>query len=283
MGASIKNDSNTIYSFTGQGERTSPRFFQLYMGHDDDITISLLERAWKSGFDVCMLTVDTWQLGWRPTDINIANYAFYYPASVGNEMGESDPVFMRKYGEELRKDSGKWIDSSVWHGKAHTWEKIPWLIKEWKRISSGRPFLLKGIQNVDDARKALEIGCEGIVVSNHAGRQIDGAVGSLEILPDIVDAVGDKMKIIFDSGIRTGADVFKAIALGAHAVQVGRLYIWGMAHEGEAGCRHVMKSLLADLDILMTVGGYRSIKDIDRNALRYNPSGTFVRGDHAKL
>ncbi|KAF5343244.1 hypothetical protein D9758_013410 [Tetrapyrgos nigripes] len=269
------------------GNAQSPRFFQLYMGHDDEVTISLLERAWKSGFDVCMLTVDTWQLGWRPTDINIANYIFYYPTGgVGNEIGTSDPVFMRKYGEELKKDSGKWIDSSVWHGKAHTWEKLHWVVNEWKRISNGRPFVLKGIQSAEDALKAHECGCEGIVVTNHAGRQVDGAVGSLEVLPEIVEAVGDKMKIIFDSGIRTGADVFKAIALGAHAVEIGRLYIWGMAHEGEAGCRHVMKSLLADLDITMTVGGYASItRDVHRNkkALRCNESGAYPRGEHAKL
>ncbi|TFY53727.1 hypothetical protein EVG20_g9990 [Dentipellis fragilis] len=288
-GASIKNESNTVHRYDGPngGNATSPRFFQLYMGHDDEITISLLERAWKSGFDVCMLTVDTWQLGWRPTDINIANYVFYYPGAVGNEIGQSDPVFMKKHGGELEKDSGKWIDSSVWHGKAHTWEKIPWLIKEWKRISNGRPFVIKGIQCAEDAIKAYEVGCEGIVVTNHAGRQVDGAVGSLEVLPEIAEAVGDKMTIIFDSGIRTGSDVFKAIALGAHAVQVGRLYVWGMSHEGEAGCRHVMKSLLADLDITMTVGGYRSItKDVHRNkkALRYNPSGVPPGPDeHAKL
>jgi len=231
-----------------------------------------------------MLTVDTWQLGWRPTDINIANYVFYYPGAVGNEVGTSDPVFMSKHKRDLEKDSGKWIDSSVWHGKAHTWAKIPWVIKEWKRISGGRPFVLKGIQSVEDAVKAHEVGCEGIVVTNHAGRQVDGAVGSLEVLPDIVDAVGDKMKIIFDSGVRTGADIFKAIALGAHAVQVGRLYVWGMSHEGEAGCMHVMKSLLADLDILMTVSGYRSItQDVNRQALRYNPYGVYPRGEHAKL
>lgn len=116
------------------------------MGHDDDVvsilasvpgqfliaaqTISLLERAWKSGFDVLMLTVDTWQLGWRPTDIALANYVFYYaPGETGNELGKSDPVFMRKYGDAQAADSGKWIDSSVWHGKAHTWEKMPWLIR----------------------------------------------------------------------------------------------------------------------------------------------------------
>jgi len=284
-GSSTKNESNSVHSYNGVngGNAKAPRFFQLYMGHDDEVTISLLERAWKSGFDVCMLTVDTWQLGWRPTDIDLANYVFYYKGAVGNEIGASDPAFMKKYGEQLKSDSGKWIDSSVWHGKAHTWEKLPWLIKEWKRISQGRPFVLKGIQNIEDAQRAYEVGCEGIVVSNHAGRQVDGAVGSLEILPEIVDAVGDKMTIIFDSGIRTGADVFKALALGAHAVAVGRLYIWGMSHEGEAGCRHVMKSLLADLDILMTVGGYRSLRDINRSALKYQTSGVYPQGEYAKL
>ncbi|KDQ56731.1 hypothetical protein JAAARDRAFT_36221 [Jaapia argillacea MUCL 33604] len=288
-GASVKNESNSVHSYNGPngGNAKSPRFFQLYMGHDDEITVNLLERAWKSGFDACMLTVDTWQLGWRPTDINIANYIFYYPpGTVGNELGASDSVFMKKHDEDLKADSGKWIDSNVWHGKAHTWEKMPWLIEKWKRISGGRPFLIKGIQSAEDALKALEVGCEGIVVTNHAGRQVDGAVGSLEMLPEIVEAVGDKMTIIFDSGIRTGSDVFKAIALGAHAIMIGRLYVWGMSHEGEAGCRHVIKSLLADLDITMTVAGYQSLtKDVFRNpkALKYNPHGVYPRGEHARL
>jgi isopentenyl diphosphate isomerase/L-lactate dehydrogenase-like FMN-dependent dehydrogenase len=161
-----------------------------------------------------MLTVDTWQLGWRPTDINIANYvyalpcypqdhllidgisSFYYPpGKTGNEIGESDPVFMRKYGDAQKNDTGKWIDSSVWHGKAHSWKKIPWLMEQWRRISGGRPFVLKGIQSAVDAVKAAEIGCDGIVVSNHAGRQVDGAVGSLDMLPEIVEAVGDRSSL----------------------------------------------------------------------------------------
>ncbi|KAL6309408.1 L-lactate dehydrogenase [Sparassis latifolia] len=288
-GAAVKNESNSVVRYDGPngGNAQSPRFFQLYMGHDDEITLSLLNRAWRAGYDVLMLTTDTWQLGWRPTDINIANYTFYYPGTVGNEMGTSDPVFMRKHAEDLERDSGKWIDHSVWHGKAHGWDKVRWLIGEWNRISGGRPFVLKGIQNAADAQRALDVGCAGIVVTNHAGRQVDGAVGSLEVLPEIVEAVGDKMTIIFDSGVRTGADVFKALALGAHAVEVGRLYVWGMAHEGEAGCRHVMKSLLADLDILMTVAGYSSIdKDVrgNKEALRYNPHGVPPgSGEYARL
>ena len=117
--------------------------------------------------------------------------SFYYPGTPGNEMGESDPTFTSKYSDDLARDKGKWIDHSVWHGKAHTWDKIRWLAREWKRISSGRPFVIKGIQCAADAQLALEAGCEGIVVTNHAGRQVDGAVGSLEVLPEIVEAVGD--------------------------------------------------------------------------------------------
>ncbi|KIO11421.1 hypothetical protein M404DRAFT_845090 [Pisolithus tinctorius Marx 270] len=271
-GAASVEQHSTDHS--GKKAKT-PRFFQLYMGHDDDVTISLLTRAWNSGFDVCMLTVDTWQLGWRPTDIDAANYTFYYPGTPGNEMGESDPTFMRKYGSELSRDKGTWIDKCVWHGKAHTWDRVKWVEKEWHRISGGRPFLLKGIQAGADAQAALEAGCAGVVVSNHAGRQVDGAISSLDALEDVVNAVGGKMTILFDSGIRTGSDVFKAIALGADAVLVGRLWVWGMSHGGEAGCRHVMKSLLADVDITMTVGGYRSITDdVKRHALKWCPYGT---------
>jgi len=252
----------------GQG----PRFFQLYLPHSWELAESFLRRAWNSGFDVCIMTVDTDHLAWRHGDLAQANYAFYY--GIGNELGWSDPVF-QKYlaskGIDPKKDpkaAGRaWIDS-VWHGKAHSWADLPRVIKLWKDISGGRPFLIKGVQCVEDALKAKQAGCDGVVVSNHAGRQVDGAVGSLEVLPEIVDAVGKDMTVLFDSGIRTGADVFKAIALGAHAVLVGRLWIYGLSIQGEYGVRHVMKSLLAEFDILMDVAGYASLKDVDRKALR---------------
>jgi len=181
---------------------------------------------------------------------------------------------LKEAGVDPQKDPKRagelWIDQ-VWHGKAHTWEKVSWVIKEWKKISNGKPFLLKGIQCIEDAKKALEVGCDGIVVSNHAGRQVDGAVASLDQLPEIAEAVGKKMTIIFDSGIRTGADVFKALALGAHSVAVGRLWVWGLSIRGEAGVRHVMKSLLAEFDILMNVAGYSSVKELigNKDALKY--------------
>lgn len=159
--------------------------------------------------------------------------------------------------------------SQVWHGKAHDWKKAAWAREQWRRISGNKPFLIKGIQCVEDAKKALEIGCEGIVVSNHAGRQVDGAVGSLSVLPEIVRAVGDKMEICFDSGVRSGADAFKALALGAKVVMVGRVWIYGLSIMGEEGVRHVMKSLLSEFDILLNVGGYRNIKEITRDAVRH--------------
>ncbi|KZT58378.1 FMN-dependent alpha-hydroxy acid dehydrogenase [Calocera cornea HHB12733] len=249
-----------------------PKFFQLYLPHNWELAESLLRRAWNSGFDVCIMTVDTDHLAWRHGDLAQANYAFYY--GIGNEMGWSDPVF-RKYLEEKGIDpktdprtAGRaWIDT-IWHGKAHSWEDLPRVIRLWKDISGGRPFLLKGIQHPSDALLALDHGCDGIVVSNHAGRQVDGAVGSLEVLPEIVDAVKGRMTVLFDSGIRTGADVFKALALGADAVLVGRLWIYGLSIQGEHGVRHVIKSLLAEFDILMDVAGYKSLKDVDRKALR---------------
>ncbi|OZJ05611.1 hypothetical protein BZG36_01466 [Bifiguratus adelaidae] len=256
---------------------SGPRFYQLYMPHDDELTLSLLNRAWKSGFDVCIVTLDTWQLAWRHDDVRTANYAFYF--GLGADIGLTDPVFRRRLkeaGVDPAKDPQKvgqlWIDN-VWHGKAHTWQKMAWAMKEWKHISGGRPFLLKGIQCIEDALKAREYRVDGIVVSNHAGRQVDGAVGSLDVLEEIVQAVPE-LVVLYDSGIRGASDVFKAIALGAKAVLVGRLWVWGLSIQGEFGIRHVMKSLLAEFDILMNVAGYPSIKDVDRSALRVIPYGS---------
>jgi isopentenyl diphosphate isomerase/L-lactate dehydrogenase-like FMN-dependent dehydrogenase len=252
---------------------TGPRFFQLYMPHDDELTLSLLTRAWNAGFDALILTTDTWQLGWRHDDVAHSNYAFY--RGIGADLGLTDPVFQRRcrergidIGQDPVAAATFWIDS-IWDGRAWSWDKIPWLQRDWKRISGGKgPFAIKGIQSVADARKAVdEYGVDGIVVSNHAGRQVDGAIASLDALENIVDAVGDRVYVMFDSGVRGASDVVKALALGARFVFVGRLWVWGLSIMGEQGVRHVMKSLLADLDILMAVGGFNSVKDFDRSML----------------
>jgi isopentenyl diphosphate isomerase/L-lactate dehydrogenase-like FMN-dependent dehydrogenase len=191
----------------------------------------MLKRAHENGFQACMLTTDTWQLAWRHNDTYMGNYAFYHEHGVGG-IGLQDPVFLQRLKEakidpekDPKKAGAKWMDENIWHGHSHTWSKIPWLIDQWKTISGGKPFCLKGIQSVADAKRAVELGVDGIVVSNHAGRQVDGAIASLDALEKIVDAVGDKIIIMFDSGVRTGADVFKALALGAKFVFVGRLWV----------------------------------------------------------
>ena len=261
------NSIEDVAAANGEGVR----FFQLYMPHDDELTISLLKRALNSGFTACILTVDTWQLGWRHDDVATSNYAFY--RGIGADLGLTDPVFQQRLKEvgidpktQPEEAGAMWIDS-VWHGRAHSWDKMPWLVKTWKELSGGKPIAIKGIQSVADAKKAVEVGFDGVVVSNHAGRQVDGAVASLDALENIVDAVGDQTYIMFDSGVRGGADVFKALALGAKFVFVGRLWVWGLSIAGEHGVRHVMKSLLSDFDILLNVAGFQGVDQISRDAL----------------
>jgi isopentenyl diphosphate isomerase/L-lactate dehydrogenase-like FMN-dependent dehydrogenase len=272
------------------------RFFQLYMPHDDALTRSLLQRAADSGFTACILTLDTWQLGWRHDDVATSNYAFYH--GTGADLGLSDPVFQQRLRERgidpathPNEAAALWIDN-VWHGRAHGWDKAVWAMQLWKEISGGKPFLLKGVQNVKDAEECVERGFDGLVVSNHAGRQVDGAVASLDALEAIVHgayyflslsssrsltnngivvAVGHKTYIAYDSGVRSASDVFKALALGAKFVFVGRLWIWGLSIMGETGVLHVMRSLLAEFDILMNVSGFQNIGQIDRSALESGP------------
>jgi isopentenyl diphosphate isomerase/L-lactate dehydrogenase-like FMN-dependent dehydrogenase len=215
----------------GKANGDGVRFFQLYQSPDDEQAVNMLQRAHDSGFTACMLTTDTWQLGWRHNDVYEGNYAFYHEHGVG-DIGLNDKVFLQRLKEanidpmeEPKKAGAKWMDENIWHGHSHTWDKMPWLIEQWKRISGGKPFCLKGIQSVADAKRAVELGVDGIVVSNHAGRQVDGAISSLDALEKIVDAVGSQTVIMYDSGVRTGADVFKALALGAKFVFVGRLWV----------------------------------------------------------
>ncbi|KAI4092872.1 MAG: hypothetical protein Q9206_001551 [Seirophora lacunosa] len=199
------------------------RWFQLYWPQDNEITKSLLNRAKSNGYKVLIVTLDTWALAWRPADLDNAYIPF--ASGIGDQTGFSDPVFRSKFAakhdnktpeDDVFLASREW-EADVFSGAAHTWEELELLKQEWDG-----PIVLKGIQHVEDAKKAVEMGMQGIVVSNHGGRQLDGAIGSLEVLPEIVEAVGDKLTVLFDSGVRTGADVIKALCLGAKGVLIGR-------------------------------------------------------------
>ncbi|KAJ5787828.1 Lipase class 3 [Penicillium paradoxum] len=237
------------------------RWYQLYWPKDNDITLSLLKRAKENGFSVLVVTLDTWSLAWRPADLDNAYVPFI--KGVGNQVGFSDPVFRAKYekesGSKIEEDivgaSRAWV-GGIFAGSPHSWEDLAFLRENWDG-----PIVLKGIQHVEDARLALKAGCDGIVVSNHGGRQVDGAIGSLDVLPEIVDAVGDKMTVLFDSGIRTGSDVIKALCLGAKAVMVGRPVIYGLSIQGRDGARQVLRGLLADLWQNMGLSGIRRVED----------------------
>jgi lactate 2-monooxygenase len=154
---------------------------------------------------------------------------------------------------------------------SHGWDDIEFLQKHWEG-----PIILKGIQSVDDARKCVEMGIQGIVVSNHGGRQVDGGIASLSVLPRIVDAVGDKLDILFDSGIRCGADIAKALALGAKLCLVGRPYVYGLALGGEKGVSHVLKSLAGDLELTLHLAGIKSVSEqhLNRNILERDDGTT---------
>ncbi|OCL10561.1 L-lactate dehydrogenase [Glonium stellatum] len=277
------------------------RWFQLYWPRPqaDEITVSLLQRAKDNGYKVLVVTLDTFNLAWRPNDLDAA----YLPFVMGQgcQIGFSDPVFNRIYDETLAADkrgAGEKL-AELWDilkrpgsvsgalgvlANAKTMQKArAWLdvlnsgtYREWKHLEILRkhwdgPIVLKGIQTVEDAHRAIDSGMDGIIVSNHGGRQLDGAIASLDALAEIgaderVRSSG--LTVLFDSGIRTGSDVLKALALGAKAVLIGRPYIYGLATAGEAGVRHVLRCILAETDNMLGNMGKASLSDLSRYDLR---------------
>jgi lactate 2-monooxygenase len=240
-----------------------PRWFQLYWPNDPDVCASILARAQAAGFTVLVVTLDTWLLGWRPHDLDRAYLPFLTGEGLVNYF--TDPAFLagldKPPADDLQAALIRWLP--MFTGTDHTWDEIAFLREHWTG-----PIVLKGIQHVDDARRAVDAGVQGVLVSNHGGRQVDGAMGSLEALPEIVDAVGAQVEVLFDSGIRTGADVLKAIALGARAVLVGRPWVYGLGLGGTDGVRHVLRSLLADFDLTMALSGHRTLSDLTRDCVR---------------
>jgi lactate 2-monooxygenase len=241
---------------------SSPHWFQLYWANDRHLVESFVRRAEAAGYGAIVVTVDTFIPGWKPRDLQRAWLPFLQ--GMGNANFFSDPVFRagleRTPEEDLGAATGHFL--GVYVNPSLTWDDLAWL-----RELTSLPILVKGIQHVDDAREAVARGLDGIVVSNHGGRQVDGALASLDALPPIAEAVGDDLAVLFDSGIRSGSDVLKALALGADAVLLGRPYIWGLALEGQEGVETVLKMILADLDLTMALCGCTSPAELGPDAL----------------
>jgi lactate 2-monooxygenase len=240
----------------------APRWFQLYWSNDRRLVESFVGRAEAAGYGAIVVTVDTFIPGWKPRDLGQAWLPFLNGMGVANYF--QDPVFRDGLTLSPEEDQGAATGHflGVQANPSLTWDDLGWL-----RERTGLPILVKGIQHVEDAREAARRGLDGIVVSNHGGRQVDGAVGSLDALPAIAEAVGEDLAILFDSGIRGGADVIKALALGADAVLLGRPYIWGLALEGQAGVETVLKMILAELDLTMALCGYTRPDQLGPGAL----------------
>ncbi|WP_347565496.1 lactate 2-monooxygenase [Nocardioides sp. IC4_145] len=277
----------------------SPRWYQLYWSKDDGVVDSFVRRAEEIGSDALVVTLDTHVLGWRTRDLDLAYLPFARaegiaqyvsdphfrslaehraanPPAVDGPQPRPTPAAVRALLSMTRHYPGRFLDNlrspvpraavetflDVFSRSSLTWEELAYL-----RDRTSLPIVLKGIQDPRDAQLALEHGVDGIVVSNHGGRQVDGAIASLDALPAVVDTVGGRVPVLFDSGVRSGADAFKALALGAQAVMVGRPWVYGLALGGEDGVRAVMEHLMAELDLTMALSGVTDLAGITRDLL----------------
>ena len=252
MASTLSNDP--LESVAGALGDT-PGFFQLYTPKDKALAESLVRRAEAAGYKGIVVTLDTWVTGWRPRDLNVANFPQLRGAVLMNYF--SDPVFRAMLAKPPEEDGAAAVRQWAGvFGKVLTWDDMAWL-----RSLTTLPLILKGICHPDDARRAIDAGADAIYCSNHGGRQANGGIAAIDMLPGVVAAAGD-VPVLFDSGIRSGSDVVKAIALGARAVGVGRPYAHGLALDGAAGAAHVLRCLLAEADLLMAVNGCPTVADV---------------------
>jgi len=256
--------SSTTMEEIAEAMGDAERWFQLYWPRDREVTKSFLNRAHGSGYGVLVVTLDTWLLAWRPRDLDRAYLPFIHGIGTANYF--TDPAFRAGLDAPVEEDQMGAVMHFVrmFSDPTKTWEDLAFLREHWDG-----PIVLKGIQHPDDARRAVEAGVDGIIVSNHGGRQVNGAVGSADMLPLCVDAVGGRIEVLFDSGIRTGDDIVRALALGARSTLLGRPYAYGLALGGEAGVEHVIRSLLAELDLTLALSGHTRPGELTREDLRH--------------
>ncbi|HTF18646.1 MAG TPA: alpha-hydroxy-acid oxidizing protein [Chryseolinea sp.] len=292
----FSNQASVPMEICAQEMGDASRWFQLYWSKSRDLVASLLSRAEACGCAAIVVTLDTTLLGWRPRDLNYG----YLPFLEGKGIAQytSDPVFLRMLTQPdndpppprtvslasvqalismVNRFPGRGFLSKLRSGlplkavrkfittysnPATTWDDLSFLREHTKlRI------LLKGVLHPDDARKAINHGVDGIIVSNHGGRQVDGAIASLDALPGVAEAVNNQIPLLIDSGIRSGSDIFKAIALGAKAVCIGRPYVYGLAIAGQQGVEDVIRHLVAEFELTMGLAGCKSVNEINREML----------------
>lgn len=247
--------SNDPLEQVAEAAGDTPAFFQLYTPRNKELTESLVQRAEAAGYKAIVVTLDTWVTGWRPRDLNTANFPQLRGAVLMNYF--SDPVFRASLPKPPEEDPAAAVRAwAAVFGQVLTWDHMKWL-----RGMTKLPLVLKGICHPDDARRAIDLGADAIYCSNHGGRQANGGIAAIDMLPDVVEAAGST-PVLFDSGVRSGTDVVKALALGATAVGVGRPYAYGLAVDGAEGAAHVLRSILAEADLLMAVNGYPTIADV---------------------
>ena len=237
----------------------APRWFQLYWSNDREVCASMAKRAEAAGYSAIVLTVDTVMLGWKRRDFRNG----YSPLREGKGLANyiSDPVFCSRLSEVNPENAVEEVLRNIYHPTLN-WSDIDYL-----RQHTSLPILVKGILHPDDAKIAVEHGVDGIIVSNHGGRQLDGAISTLDTLPAITEAVNGRIPVLLDSGIRTGSDVVKAIALGASAVLIGRPFMFGLAVAGEKGVASVLDTLINEFDVSVALSGSNSVADLNRSIL----------------
>ncbi|MEO0875470.1 MAG: alpha-hydroxy-acid oxidizing protein [Bacteroidota bacterium] len=294
----FSNQASVPMEQVSQAMGTGPRWFQLYWSKSYELVASLVQRAEASGCEAIVVTLDTTMLGWRLRDLDQA----YLPFLRGKGIAQytSDPIFQAMLDEPekeglvtpKRRITGQTLKAifqlmqnypgpflqnlrsgrplravrqfiNLYTKPSLNWDDLPFL-----REHTSLPIILKGIHHPEDAQRAIDAGVDGLIISNHGGRQVDGAVSTIEMLPSIKKVVGDQMPLLLDSGVRTGADVFKALALGANAVCIGRPYAYGLALAGEAGVATVLQNLWADFELTMRLSGCVSAEDINADWLR---------------
>ncbi|MGH3753782.1 MAG: lactate 2-monooxygenase [Pseudonocardiaceae bacterium] len=250
----LSTASSTTVEDVAAAAPDAHRWYQLYWPRDPELAESLVRRAEAAGYRAVVVTVDTWSLGWRPRDLQLAHLPFLYAKGIANYL--SDPVFRARLdappeesAQAMQLAVRAWAE--VFGNPALGWPDLS-LLRAWTRL----PILIKGICHPDDARAALDHGADGVVVSNHGGRQVDGARAALDCLPDVLAAVDGRAPVLLDSGIRCGADVLIALALGAQAVLLGRPWVYGLGLAGQRGVEHVLRVVLGDLDLTLALAGY---------------------------